>query len=66
MKQSMLGRLLLGVSLVAAAGRPAWAGERPNIVWIVSEDNSMHYLRHFFPGGAAMASMCGVAAPPGQ
>lgn len=27
--------------------------KRPNIVWIVSEDNSIHYLRHFFPGGAA-------------
>ena len=25
---------------------------RPNIVWIVSEDNSMHYLEHFFEGGA--------------
>ncbi len=28
------------------------AAERPNVVWIVSEDNSVHYLRHFFPGGA--------------
>lgn len=26
--------------------------KRPNIVWIVSEDNSIHYLNHFFPGGA--------------
>lgn len=37
----------------------AWAQEvetvarkRPNVVWILSEDNSMHYLSHFFPGGA--------------
>jgi len=29
------------------------AVDRPNVVWIVSEDNSIHYLRHFFPGGAA-------------
>jgi uncharacterized sulfatase len=30
----------------------ASAADRPNIVWIVSEDNSIHYLRHFFEGGA--------------
>lgn len=27
-------------------------GLRPNIVWIMSEDNSVHYLDHFFQGGA--------------
>jgi len=27
------------------------AAERPNIVWIVSEDNSKHYLKHFDPEG---------------
>ena len=26
---------------------------RPNILWIMSEDNSKHYLRHFDPSGAA-------------
>jgi arylsulfatase A-like enzyme len=26
--------------------------DRPNIVWIISEDNSKHYLRHFDPDGA--------------
>ncbi len=34
---------------------PYWAlatEDRPNIVWIVSEDNSIHYLDHFFDGGA--------------
>jgi uncharacterized sulfatase len=30
----------------------AVAADRPNLVWIVSEDNSVHYLEHFFPGGA--------------
>jgi len=24
---------------------------RPNFVWIVSEDNSMHYHAEYFPGG---------------
>tara|TARA_Y100000588_G_scaffold87464_1_gene93188 strand:- start:3525 stop:5399 length:1875 start_codon:yes stop_codon:yes gene_type:complete len=28
------------------------ATEKPNFVWIISEDNSIHYLDHFFPGGA--------------
>lgn len=40
----------------------AAAAERPNIVWIVSEDNSMHYLRHFFPGGSAMPHTEALAA----
>lgn len=37
---------------LAACSLLAAAAERPNIVWIVSEDNSIHYLNHFFPGGA--------------
>jgi len=50
MKRHFLATILLGftlgfVSLTRAA-------ERPNVVWIVSEDNSVHYLEHFFPGGA--------------
>ena len=34
--------------------------KQPNIVWIVSEDNSIHYLNHFFPGGAVtpISSSC--------
>ncbi|GAA5510226.1 sulfatase-like hydrolase/transferase [Novipirellula caenicola] len=28
------------------------AADRPNFVWIMSEDNSKHYLRHFDPDGA--------------
>ena len=27
------------------------AADRPNIVWIVSEDNSKHYLKLFDPAG---------------
>jgi arylsulfatase A-like enzyme len=33
------------------------SGDRPNIVWIVSEDNSVHYLRHYTEGGAAMPNV---------
>ena len=35
--------------------------KQPNIVWIVSEDNSIHYLRHFFPGGAATPNIEALA-----
>ncbi len=28
------------------------AAQQPNFVWIISEDNSIHYLDHFFPDGA--------------
>ena len=28
------------------------AADRPNIVWIMSEDNSKHYLKHFDRHGA--------------
>ncbi|NOX53031.1 MAG: sulfatase-like hydrolase/transferase [Planctomycetes bacterium] len=38
---------------VAASGANlARAAEKPNFVWIVSEDNSKHYLRLFDPAGA--------------
>jgi len=40
----------------------ASAADRPNIVWIVSEDNSMHYLKHFFPGGAETPAIEALAA----
>lgn len=38
----------MGLPKLAFAADP----ERPNIVWIMSEDNSKHYLRHFDPHGA--------------
>jgi uncharacterized sulfatase len=40
----------------------ACADHRPNIVWIVSEDNSIHYLDHFFPGGADAPNIEALAA----
>ena len=42
--------------------RSADAAERPNIVWIVSEDNSIHYLNHFFKGGAKAPNIEALAA----
>ncbi len=34
----------------------------PNIVWIISEDNSKHYLKHFDPGGASTPTIESMAA----
>ena len=45
--------LLLGLVLfqvVGLANRIA-AAERPNIVWLISEDNSLHYMQLFDPHG---------------
>ena len=38
------------------------AADRPNVVWIVSEDNSHHYLRHFFKDGAPAPNIEAMAA----
>jgi uncharacterized sulfatase len=35
---------------------------RPNVVWLMSEDNSIHYLQHFFPGGAETPAITRLAA----
>lgn len=40
----------------------AEAADRPNVVWIVSEDNSHHYLRHFFKDGAPAPNIEALAA----
>lgn len=52
--------LLLGclLSLPLLSG----AADRPNVVWIVSEDNSIHYLKHYFPGGAETPAIEALAA----
>jgi len=47
--QSLFKSTLLASTLVATS---LWAADRPNIVWIVSEDNSAAYLRLYDPHGA--------------
>lgn len=45
--------LALAISLPGSTtAQDQSSAKRPNIVWIVSEDNSIHYLNHFFAGGA--------------
>ncbi|MEZ6060350.1 MAG: sulfatase [Planctomycetaceae bacterium] len=38
--------------LLCTLTRPATAVDRPNVVWLVSEDNSVHYLKLYDPHGA--------------
>jgi arylsulfatase A-like enzyme len=37
------------------------AADRPNVVWIVSEDNSIHYMDLFFKGGAKTPHIAALA-----
>ncbi|TWU17417.1 Sulfatase [Novipirellula galeiformis] len=57
--------LLAMVSILASSWllpRAATAADRPNFVWIMSEDNSKHYLRHFDPDGAPAPQIEALAA----
>ncbi len=54
--------LLRSLALAFLTTSAALAADRPNIVWIVSEDNSIHYLRHFFEGGAETPAIEALAA----
>ena len=47
--------------LLALAATAAPASDKPNFVWIISEDNSHHYLEHFFPGGAPTPNIVAMA-----
>jgi arylsulfatase A-like enzyme len=59
----MIIRILLYAGLILTAfSTLAQAADRPNIVWIVSEDNSIHYLNHFFAGGAKAPNIESLAA----
>lgn len=46
----------------SSSAEPVNAADRPNVVWIVSEDNSHHYLRHFFKDGAPAPNIEALAA----
>lgn len=50
------------ILIPAFLGSLLLAEERPNFVFIVSEDNSVHYLRHFFEGGAETPAIEALAA----
>ncbi|MCK4748116.1 MAG: hypothetical protein KAT15_13800, partial [Bacteroidales bacterium] len=50
----ILAGIMLGVTLFADCNSSAGSGqEKPNFVWIISEDNSKHYMELFDPNGIA-------------
>ena len=55
-------RSFLPILMLLSLYSAAFPANKPNVVWIVSEDNSIHYLEHFFPGGAKAPSIEALAA----
>lgn len=55
-------RLLLGLLLLLTFAVDASANERPNFLWIMSEDNSTHFLKLFDPTGAPAPNIEALAA----
>ena len=58
----MIRLLLASFGVLLSCVASVSAADRPNVVWIVSEDNSHHYLAHFFEGGAAAPQIEALAA----
>lgn len=48
----MIPRRILLIATALLSFTQGRAADRPNVVWIVSEDNSKHYLKLFDPAGA--------------
>ncbi len=59
--KASLACLLRSAFMLLASG-PLVAAERPNVVWLISEDNSVHYLKMFDPHGAATPRIAELAA----
>jgi len=59
MHRQFLSLLFLAAGAFAGA---ATSAERPNIVWLVTEDNSVDYLRLYTEGGAPMPNVERLAA----
>ena len=51
-----------GVSETAAKVAHAAPADRPNVVWIMSEDSSKHYFKHFDTGGTPTPHIEALAA----
>ncbi len=59
-KKRLLHYLIIGLTIYLVS--QSQAAERPNVVWVLSEDNSIHYLKHFFKGGAQAPNIESLAA----
>lgn len=55
-------RALVGLLLLLGFGSAVDAADRPNVVWIMSEDNSVHFLKLFDPTGAPAPNIEALAA----
>ena len=53
--------IFLSITFHTLAFTQAKNGDRPNIVWVVSEDNSKHYLQLYEAGGAPMPNIEALA-----
>jgi len=53
--------LVLVVMMVFQLPGTAWSAERPNIVWLLSEDNSIHYARLYGDELGAMPNIESLA-----
>jgi len=49
---TMLYTLMILISACITYGQ-----QKPNIVWLVTEDNSVHFLKHYNPDGASMSNV---------
>jgi len=58
----VFGAVLFLSPLASASGSQSEShNKRPNIVWLISEDNSYHYLELFDPHGAPTPNIAGLA-----
>jgi uncharacterized sulfatase len=62
MNNSMRLLAVLAFALTAGLAAAAETGGKPNFVWILSEDNSKHYLKLFDPSGASAPNIAKLAA----
>lgn len=53
--------IALGIFFLAGCGSTKQELKPPNIVWIVSEDNSKHYLKHFDENGVSTPNIEALA-----
>ncbi|MGA1206114.1 MAG: sulfatase, partial [Opitutales bacterium] len=50
-------QLLAGIALLCCTASAHAEARRPNIVWLISEDNSVHYSKLYFETGAEMPNI---------
>ena len=60
-KKHLFIKLLGILCVVVTSAQRADAADRPNFVWLVSEDNSKHFVQLFDPAGAPMPNVEALA-----